>query len=127
MERSLELVVGILGVLKAGGAYVPIDPGYPFERRQFILSDAQARILLTEQQFVTSDHSGQLDIVAIDLDLRKIATEESDNLDSEDAGPDNLAYLIYTSGSTGYPKGVMVTHSTPPVVCYNSPMVRVRP
>jgi amino acid adenylation domain-containing protein len=93
LERSLELVIGILGVLKAGGAYVPLDPDYPRERLELLLEDARVHALVTwgESGFSVSDFG------------------LGSSVDGE-AGPDHLAYVIYTSGSTGRPKGVMVTH-----------------
>ena len=93
LERSVELIVGILGVLKAGGAFVPIDPSYPQERIDFMLADAGLSVLLTQRDFASAD-------------LEKMPDE---NLQTEVA-PDNLAYAIYTSGSTGRPKGVLIQH-----------------
>ena len=109
VERSIEMVVGLLGVLKAGGVYVPLDPSYPTERLEFMLQDAQPRVLLTQRRLVESlpEHTAQ--IVCLDSDWGAIANESRKNLVRE-AQADNLAYIIYTSGSTGQPKGVMNTH-----------------
>ncbi|MDX6694359.1 MAG: hypothetical protein QOF02_1962 [Blastocatellia bacterium] len=110
MERSTAMIVGLLGILKAGGAYVPLDPAYPQERLQFIMEDAQARVLLTEQRMLaTLPPSRDAHIVNLDADWPLIA-QESDENPPLAATPANLAYLIYTSGSTGWPKGVAIEH-----------------
>ena len=110
VERSLEAIVGILGILKTGGAYVPLDPEYPTERLRFMLEDAQVKVLLTQQQLVESIPQHQAHLVCLDSDWEKIAQECELNLENT-AATDNLAYAIYTSGSTGKPKGVLVNHS----------------
>ena len=110
VERSLSMVVGLLGILKAGGAYVPLDPEYPQDRLSFMLEDAQVSLLLTQQQLVESLPQHQAHIVCLDTDWEKIAIECELNLENTST-PDNLAYVIYTSGSTGKPKGVLVNHS----------------
>ncbi|MDY6802247.1 MAG: amino acid adenylation domain-containing protein [Cyanobacteriota bacterium] len=109
VERSLEMLVGILGVLKAGGAYVPIDASYPFERISFILGDAQPPVLLTQEHLEEElpAHWGQ--IIALDSEWEEIAAE-SDSNPSSSVSAENLVYVIYTSGSTGKPKGVLVSH-----------------
>ncbi|MFB2973192.1 amino acid adenylation domain-containing protein [Aerosakkonema sp. BLCC-F183] len=109
VERSLEMLVGLLGILKAGGAYVPLDPGYPKERLAFMLEDAQAPILLTQQRLleIIPSHSGM--VVSLDTNWQDIAQESSDNPVSNVCG-ENLAYVIYTSGSTGKPKGTLIHH-----------------
>ncbi|NEP59017.1 MAG: amino acid adenylation domain-containing protein [Symploca sp. SIO2G7] len=109
IERSLEMIVGVLGILKAGGAYLPLDPTYPKERLAFMLSDSQVSILLTTQTLVTELPEHHAQVVCLDTDWAKIARESDRNLDSG-VTVENLAYLIYTSGSTGTPKGVLVTH-----------------
>jgi amino acid adenylation domain-containing protein len=113
LERSLELVVGLLGILKAGGAYVPLDPGYPPERLAFMLEDAQVPWLLTEQRLWDKMNVGQdailSHIVRLDADWEAIA-EESEQNPASGVTADNLAYVIYTSGSTGRPKGVLGLH-----------------
>lgn len=110
-ERSLEMVIGLLGILKAGGAYVPIDPSYPQSRQAFMLEDAQIRILLTQKDLVTKLPEHQAQIICLDTDWKAIAQESNTNLDHSHLIPDNLGYIIYTSGSTGQPKGVLVTHA----------------
>ncbi|MEH1860991.1 MAG: amino acid adenylation domain-containing protein [Nostoc sp.] len=110
MERSLSMVVGLLGILKAGGAYVPLDPEYPQDRLSFMLEDAQVSVLLTQQQLVKSVPKHQARVVCLDTDWEKIAQNNESNLENT-ATPDNLAYVIFTSGSTGKPKGVLVNHS----------------
>jgi microcystin synthetase protein McyA len=88
MERSLEMVIGLLGILKAGGAYLPIDPEYPRDRIDYMLKDSGAKILLTN---LSAGHH---------IDFSSSCASQ----------PSNLAYVIYTSGSTGKPKGVMIPH-----------------
>jgi amino acid adenylation domain-containing protein len=109
VERSLEMVIGLLAILKAGGAYVPLDPTYPQERLAFMLEDAQVFILLTFQglreKFTQTDRT----ILCLDSDWLKIEQSCNTNPGSS-AQTDNLAYAIYTSGSTGQPKSVQVTH-----------------
>ncbi|OKH20890.1 non-ribosomal peptide synthetase [Hydrococcus rivularis NIES-593] len=107
VERSLDLVVGVLGILKAGGAYLPLDPAYPQERLAFMLADAQVSVLVTQTQLTNQLPTNQAAIVT--LEDPKIAQQEKENLVSE-VTPENLAYVIYTSGSTGQAKGVMVCH-----------------
>jgi amino acid adenylation domain-containing protein len=109
LERSLEIVVGILAVLKAGGAYVPLDPDYPAERLAFVLSDSRPRVLLTQERLLSRLPPHEATVVCADRDSPVL-----DGLSSADpeplARPENLAYVIYTSGSTGQPKGVQVEH-----------------
>jgi natural product biosynthesis luciferase-like monooxygenase protein len=108
-ERSLEMMVGLLGILKAGSAYVPLDPSYPRERLAMMLEDARAPVLLTQSALAAAlpPHDGA--IVYLDRDWETIRHESEENLEPV-AAPENLAYVIYTSGSTGRPKGVMVSH-----------------
>jgi len=130
MERSVEMVIGLLGILKAGGAYVPLDPAYPNDRIAYILNDTQASILLTEKRLledfglksieISADQIGcgdsrfsvlesHLTAICLDRDWQEISRESRENLQNQ-ATPSNLAYVIYTSGSTGLPKGVMIEH-----------------
>ncbi len=132
-ERSIEMVVGMLGILKAGGAFVPLDPSYPAERLRFMLDDAQVAVLLTAQEQRTKNreprtenqelgtterkgvlhtpppHPGQPTVVDLVSDWPTIAQQPQTNPDSA-ATPDSLAYMTYTSGSTGQPKGVLGLH-----------------
>ena len=110
VERSLEMIVGLLGVLKAGGAYLPLDPKYPEERLAYMLADANIPILLTQQNLTVNLPSvHQAHIVYLDADRQAIERESDENTVSG-VQADNLAYVIYTSGSTGRPKGVLGTH-----------------
>ncbi|MEA5603525.1 non-ribosomal peptide synthetase [Nostoc sp. UHCC 0252] len=109
VERSLEMVVGLLGILKAGGAYVPLDPEYPAERLSFMLTDTQVKVLLTQEKLVESFPQHQARVVCLDTDWHTISQANQDNLNST-VSAENLSYVIYTSGSTGTPKGVAVTH-----------------
>ncbi|MBW4636656.1 MAG: amino acid adenylation domain-containing protein [Gloeocapsa sp. UFS-A4-WI-NPMV-4B04] len=110
VERSLEMVIGLLGILKAGGAYVPLDPAYPQERLAFMLSDAQVSVLIAQSQLLAGLPEHQAQVVCLDTDWQEIAQQSDENLVSV-AVADNLAYVIYTSGSTGKPKGVQIPHS----------------
>ena len=109
MERSLEMVVGILGILKAGGAYLPLDPDYPDERLKFMLEDSQVAVLLTQESFLKKLPEHKAHVVCLDTDWENISNENSGS-PVEKATADNLAYVIYTSGSTGKPKGVLLEH-----------------
>lgn len=111
VERSLELVVGLLGILKAGGAYVPIDPKYPPDRQLFMLKDAHLQILLTQQKLSSQLAHAGIELVYLDSDAEMLAQQSTDELPTEIAGTD-LAYVLYTSGSTGRPKGVQITHNS---------------
>ncbi|TWH51491.1 non-ribosomal peptide synthetase, partial [Dulcicalothrix desertica] len=111
VERSIEMVVGLLGILKAGGAYVPLDPSYPQERLNYILSDSQVSVLLTQQKYLESFPEIGAKVVCLDTDSQIISTHSDKNL-SAIVQVNNLAYVIYTSGSTGTPKGVMVEHQS---------------
>lgn len=119
VERSLEMVVGVLGVLKAGGAYVPLDPSYPEERLKFMIEDAGLQLILTQSDFSALHRKFSGQVVEID----SLCTAHADvnsafehwpvtNLDRDAHGltSKHLAYVIYTSGSTGKPKGVLVEH-----------------
>ena len=109
VERSIEMVVGLLGILKAGGAYVPLDPEYPTERLAFMLEDAQVSILLTQQRLIDRLPEHPAKLICLDEAWEQIAQNNQDNPTSE-VKAFHLANLIYTSGSTGKPKGVMVEH-----------------
>jgi amino acid adenylation domain-containing protein len=111
VERSLEMVVGLLGILKAGGAYVPLDPGYPKERLAFMLRDSGTPVLLTHSGLRTQLRRSNpcCQILCLDADWGTIARSPTGNPKSG-VKPENLAYVIYTSGSTGEPKGVELMH-----------------
>ena len=109
VERSLEMVVALMGVLKAGGAYVPLDPRYPRERLAFMLAESRAPWLLTQRHLVEGLPASNAQALCLDEDWDEIALENEDN-PKVTQQPESLAYLIYTSGSTGRPKGVMVSH-----------------
>jgi amino acid adenylation domain-containing protein len=109
VERSLEMVTGLLGILKAGGAYVPIDPAYPAERQQYMLSHSQAPVLITQQALRGRLPPGDASVVFLDRDSSKIAAMP-DQAPAVLSDPEQLAYVIYTSGSTGKPKGVQISH-----------------
>ena len=135
MERSLEMMVAILGILKAGGAYVPLDPSYPSERLAYIIQETEAAILLTQQKFIDILPSQTILTLRIDTDWQRIEgtrgqgdkedkedkeereigkTDAENLLDNQSPIPNpqssNLAYILFTSGSTGKPKGVKVSH-----------------
>ncbi|OYD97947.1 non-ribosomal peptide synthetase [Nostoc sp. 'Peltigera membranacea cyanobiont' 210A] len=110
VERSLEMVVGLLAILKAGGAYLPLDPGYPQERLAFMLADAQVLVLLTQQRLVKDLPQNQAQVICLDYDTQAQMLEQNQENLVSGVQPSNLAYVIYTSGSTGKPKGVMNSH-----------------
>jgi amino acid adenylation domain-containing protein len=117
LDRSVEMVVALLGVLKAGGAYVPLDPAYPTERVAYMLEDAAPRLLITQQSVKEQFPLGSLEVLTLDKDGRALAEREDSNSDDANwnthplgLAPSHLAYVIYTSGSTGRPKGVMISH-----------------
>ena len=123
MERSLEMVVSVLGILKAGGAYVPLDPEFPKDRLAFMLEDAQISVLLTQNRLAakligdtpskfTGDHSqSAIQVVCLDTGCATTSYQNSENPVTK-VTPKNLAYVLYTSGSTGKPKGVAMEHSS---------------
>ena len=122
VARSLDLIVGILGIVKSGGAYVALDLSYPQERLEFVLADAQVALLLTQEALFDAEgltmegnerqfpgFDPRIPRVCLDRDWQLIAKESAANLENS-TGVDNLAYVIYTSGSTGQPKGVAIEH-----------------
>ncbi|MEA5513969.1 non-ribosomal peptide synthetase [Nodularia sp. UHCC 0506] len=113
VDRSLDMIIGLLGILKAGGAYVPLDPNYPPARLALIIQDAQMQVLLTQQQQLTK--LPQLEIPTVCLDS-PIPNPQSPVPSPQ--SPSNLAYIIYTSGTTGIPKGVAITHQSPVTLMY---------
>jgi amino acid adenylation domain-containing protein len=109
LERSVEMVVGLLGILKAGAAYVPIDPTYPPERIAFMLDDANVSVILTRQHFAARLPEGRARVLCLETAGDALARESVEN-PAHVATPLHLAYVIYTSGSTGTPKGVAIEH-----------------
>ncbi|HEX8282851.1 MAG TPA: amino acid adenylation domain-containing protein [Pyrinomonadaceae bacterium] len=109
VERSAELIVGMLGILKAGGAYVPLDPSYPVERLSFMMADAAIEALVAQERSLDELPSFWGPVVCLDADADLLEACETENLPpAGDAG--DLAYVIYTSGSTGTPKGISIVH-----------------
>ena len=111
MDRSIDMVVAMLGVLKAGGAYVPIDPAYPPDRLRYIVEDSGIQVLVTKGRQVDRMPELKAHAVCLDRDWNEIAHESSDALQSR-VQPENLVYVIYTSGSTGQPKAIAVSHGS---------------
>jgi amino acid adenylation domain-containing protein len=112
VERSLEMIIGMLGILSAGGAYVPFDPSYPTERLAYMLSDSAPKVLLTQRRLREQLPETVAEVIALDDDRHEIARCSSQELSPSSIGllPEHAAYVIYTSGSTGRPKGVVVEH-----------------
>jgi amino acid adenylation domain-containing protein/non-ribosomal peptide synthase protein (TIGR01720 family) len=125
-ERSLQMVVGLLGILKAGGAYVPLDPSYPSERLGFMLADSDVRVLVTQEglSVVLPGHAAR--VVRLDADGEQIARQSAGAPPSV-TNAEDLAYVIYTSGSTGIPKGIAVTHRAVNRLVLNTDYVPVQP
>ncbi len=111
VERSVEMIVGLLGILKAGGAYVPFDPTYPQQRLAFMLSDSNVPVLLTQRRLLSLLPGEERQVVCLDTDWEIISQRSTKNL-SNATFADSLAYVIYTSGSTGRPKGVQIQHKS---------------
>jgi amino acid adenylation domain-containing protein/non-ribosomal peptide synthase protein (TIGR01720 family) len=111
MERSLHLIVSVLGVLKAGGAYVPLDPNYPGERISFMLRDTQAPVLLTQRWLLRDFDASDTRVLCFD-ELHDELTRASAENPLHEMDDENLAYVIFTSGSTGQPKGTMISHAS---------------
>jgi amino acid adenylation domain-containing protein len=111
MERSIEMIVGLLGILKAGGAYVPLDANYPAHRLDFMIADTRTRVMLVQDSTALSPAKTWRETMLVALDptnaeISRQSTKNPENLNEAE----NLAYVMYTSGSTGQPKGVMVSH-----------------
>lgn len=109
IERSIEMVIGILAILKAGGAYVPLDPNLPKARLAFIIEDLRPSVILTTSELRKVLPEGQATLISLDEFQEEISRQPDRNL-TPTANPNNLAYIIYTSGSTGRPKGVEIEH-----------------
>ncbi len=109
VERSPEMVIGMLGILKAGGAYVPLDPVLPKERLDFMLEDSRARVLVTERRLMENFSARAARVICLDASEGEISREDEGN-PTGGATPENSVYVLYTSGSTGKPKGVVIEH-----------------
>ena len=118
MERSPEMVIGIIAVVKSGGAYVPLDPSYPKERIVYMLEDSKSAVLLTRKEFIDDFTDMNVHLIELDRDIDTSHELDTSVPDLEPGNPvsavtsDNLVYTIYTSGSTGQPKGVMISHKS---------------
>jgi amino acid adenylation domain-containing protein/FkbH-like protein/non-ribosomal peptide synthase protein (TIGR01720 family)/FkbM family methyltransferase len=110
VERSPQMIIGMLAILKAGGAYVPLDSSYPQERLAYMLNDSQVSILLAQKQLVEQIPKTNAEIIFLDTDWEEVISKYSQENPTSKASNHNLAYVIYTSGSTGKPKGITVTH-----------------
>ncbi|MCY7822955.1 amino acid adenylation domain-containing protein [Bacillus spizizenii] len=111
VDRSLDMLLGLLAILKAGGAYVPLDPSYPAERLEYMLEDSEISITLTTSELVNMLNWNGIKTALLDQDSDEIAQTASDRkVLTRTVTPEHLAYVIYTSGSTGKPKGVMIPH-----------------
>ena len=110
MERSLDMMVGLLAIHKAGGAYVPLDPLYPKERIAYMLQDSAAPVLLTQLSLLPKLPPHQATVICVDAPQPVNGSHPEPVATAPASGPEHLAYVLYTSGSTGNPKGVMVTH-----------------
>jgi amino acid adenylation domain-containing protein len=110
IDRSLDMVVGILGILKASAAYLPLDPDYPEERLVWLLNDSAVSLVVTKTSLLARLSTSKTDVVLLDAEGEAIAGNSTENLDDRPE-PNDLAYVIYTSGSTGDPKGVMIEHA----------------
>jgi amino acid adenylation domain-containing protein len=115
VERSLDMVIGLLSILKTGGTYLPIDPKYPTERISFMLEDAHVPLVVTQERYLEHMRTGSYTVPSICVDAYEVI-EQLAHLPTDtppvEVTPDDLAYIIYTSGSTGRPKGVQITHSS---------------
>src|SRR4029079_14966300 len=110
MERSLDMIVSIMGILKAGGAYVPVEPDFPEERIRFMLKDTNASNIITLSKYADRLGADPADIILLDDNWNDIKVNGKDNVPGVTRA-DHPVYVIYTSGSTGQPKAVIVTHS----------------
>ena len=109
MQRSLELLIGLLGIVKAGGTYVPLDPSYPHDRIAFMLTDAQVALVITQARLHAQLPTANIPSLCLDTAQHQLEQEGPENLTS-DVTSTHIAYIIYTSGSTGTPKGVQISH-----------------
>ena len=116
VERSLEMIVGLLAILKAGAAYVPMDPSYPRSRLNFMLEDCAVDLVLTQQDLMSELEFGDCKIVPLDSNIRELLTakfpDSNPQIEQVNVKSFNLAYAIYTSGSTGEPRAVLINHKS---------------
>jgi amino acid adenylation domain-containing protein len=126
LERSAEMVVGILGILKAGGTYVPLDPAYPRERLAFMLEDTRTPALLVQRRLIEHLPEHQAHVVRMDDDWERIARESEVN-PAPNVTADHLAYVMYTSGSTGRPKGISIPHRAINRLVFNTNYIEITP
>ena len=126
LERSVDMIVAMVGILKAGAAYVPLDPSYPRERLDFMLQDARTSLVLTTEHFLGAIRTSDAQVLCVDRDWQQIAQESAGNPVNE-ARAASLAYVMYTSGSTGRPKGVAVPHRAVTRLVCNSDYVQLGP
>jgi non-ribosomal peptide synthetase component F len=113
VDRSVEMLIGVLGILKAGGAYVPLDPSYPAERLAWLLADAAPAVVLTQSRLLAQLPLSVGRVIALDAHWPQLATQPDRNIAASEVGLSarHLAYAMYTSGSTGRPKGVLIEHA----------------
>jgi aspartate racemase len=126
VSRSLEMIIGLLGILKAGGAYLPLDPSYPEERLAYMLSDAGARLVLTQSGVAPGLARCGARLIRLDEDWPMIA-EQPIQTPVSGATPDNLVYVMYTSGSVGKPKGVGIVHYNVNRLVRNTNYIQITP
>ncbi|HEU5131532.1 MAG TPA: condensation domain-containing protein, partial [Pyrinomonadaceae bacterium] len=126
LNRSIDLIVALVGILKAGGAYVPLDPSYPAERLSFMLADTGAPLLLTNERLADLVSTTATKVIRLDVEAEQISVESNEN-PSTVASAGYLAYVIYTSGSTGTPKGISIPQSAVNRLVFNTKYIDLQP
>ncbi|PZU94481.1 MAG: non-ribosomal peptide synthetase [Pseudanabaena sp.] len=126
VERSIDAIISLVAILKAGGSYLPIDSDYPRDRINYMLANAQAQILVTQQTLRSNFLNHQLCVIELDRQWEMMAKESKENLSSNTTA-ENIAYIIYTSGSTGEPKGVVVPHRAVNRLVINTDYIKLSP